>query len=388
MKKIKVLFIYGNLEFGGIQRVLSLLSEEFSKRGKYEVYLALFNNIKQDMPFYGEIIDIKAPTSRNYFLLFFNIIKRVISLNKIVKQKKIDIIFSRSLMPNLMALLSKKIYKFETPLIVSHHSSLEKFVKWVGFQGLIEKRYNIKFQNVADKIMCVSKGIENELVDSGVDKDKLTTIHNPIQVDKINLMSKEKINSEHEFIFDRKFKIIISVGRLVEEQKNFQLLIESYIEVNKNIKSRLLILGDGPDRKKLDKLIIDNNQQENIYLLGWQENPYKYLKRSDLFVLSSDWEGFPNILLEALSCDIPVISTDCTFGPNEIIQNNINGILVPVNDKLELSKAMYKVLSDKSFAKKLASKGKQRSLDFSIDKITSQYEKLINEVLQKNVNVR
>ena len=91
------------------------------------------------------------------------------------------------------------------------------------------------------------------------------------------------------------------------------------MEVNKNIKCRLVILGDGPERSKLEKLIIDKNQQENIYLLGLQENPFHYLKRSDLFVLSSNWEGFGNVVFEALTCAIPVISTDCEFGPNEII---------------------------------------------------------------------
>ncbi|MCL2154840.1 MAG: glycosyltransferase [Leptospirales bacterium] len=379
MKKIKILFIYGNLEFGGIQRVIQLLSEELSKRGKYEIYLGLFNNIK-NIPFCGEIIDIKAPTSKNFFLLFLNIIKRIKRINKIIKEKDIDVIYASSLMPNLMALLSKKIYKFKIPIIVSHHTSLEKFAKTVGgISGLIEKRYNIKFKDTADKILCVSKGVENELADNGFDKDKLITIYNPVSIDKINSMSKEKINGEHEFIFDKKFKIIISVGRFVKA-KNFPLLLESYMEINKNIKSQLVIIGDGPERSKLEKLIIDN-QQHDIYLLGWQENPFKYLKQSDLFVLSSNWEGFGNVIIEAMACGIPVISTDCPFGPREIIQNNVNGILVPVNDKVELSKAMSRVLSDRSFAKRLSSKGKQRSLDFSIDKITSQYEKLISEVL-------
>ena len=379
MKKIKILFVYSDLMFGGIQRVLQLLSEELSKRKKYEIYLALFSNI-QNVPFHGEIIDINAPSSKNYFLLFFNIIKRIIKLNKIVKEKEINVIISSDLVANFIALTSKKVYNFDVPLIVIHHNNFGKAVKSLGISGFIAKRYNIKFQDAANKIMCVSKGIENELAENGFDKNKLTTIYNLVSVDKINLMSKQKINSDHEFIFDKKFKIIISVGRLVE-QKNFQLLIEAYMAVNNNIKCRLVIVGEGPERGNLEKLITDNDQQENIYLIGWHENPFSYLKRSDLFVLSSNWEGFGNVIIEAMACAIPVISTDCPFGPNEIIENNINGVLVTANDKLELSKAMFKVLSSKSHAEKLAFKGKQRSLDFSSNKIAAQYEKLINEVL-------
>jgi len=250
----------------------------------------------------------------------------------------------------------------------------------MGISGIIAKRCNIKFNDIADRVICVSKGIENELDECGFNRDRLTTIHNPVSINEINSMSKQKINSEHEFIFDKNFKIIIAIGRLIEI-KNIPLLIESYMEVNKKIKSRLLIVGDGPERSKLEKLIIDYNQQKNIYLLGWQNNPFNYLKRSDLFVLTSNSEGFGNVIIEAMTCGTPVISTDCQFGPNEIIQNNINGILVPVNDKLKLSEAMYKVLSDKSYAGKLSSQGKQRALDFSSDKIAMQYAKLIDEVL-------
>ena len=379
MKKIKVLFVFNDLKGTGIERVLEVLSEEFSKMKKYEIYLALFNNI-QNVPFYGEIIDLKAQTTKNPFLLFLNIVKRVRRLNKIVKEKEIDVIISCWIIPNLIALVSKKIYKFKTPLIVSYHGNLEKSSKYMGIAGLIAKSYNIKFRDSANRVLCVSKGIENELAERGFNSDRLTTIHNPVSIDKINSMSEQKIDSEHEFLFDKNFKIIISVGRLIE-LKNFQLLIESYIEVNKNIKCRLIIVGDGPERSKLEKLIIDNNQQKNIYFLGWQNNPFNYLKRSDLFVLTSNSEGFGNVIIEAMACGTPVISTDCEFGPNEIIQNNVNGILVPVNDKLELSKAMSKVLSNESYAKKLSSQGKQRVLDFSSDKIAAQYEKLIDDVL-------
>ena len=379
MKKTKVLFVFNDLKGAGIERVLELLSKEFSKMKKYEIYLALFNNI-QNIPFYGEIIDLKAPTTKNYFLLLINIAKRVIRLNKIVKEKEIDVIISCWIIPNLIALLSKKIYKFKTTLIVSYHGNLKQSSKYMGISGLIAKRYNIKFNDIADRIVSVSKGTESELYDNGFNKDKLVTIYNPVSINEIDAMSKQKINREYEFIFDKNYKIIISVGRLII-LKNIPLLIESYMEVNKKIKSRLIIVGDGPERSKLEKLIIDNNQQENIYLLGWQNNPFNYLKRSDLFVLTSNSEGFGNVIIESMACGTPVISTDCQFGPNEIIQNNINGILVPVNDKLKLSEAMSKVLSDEFFAMKLSSQGKQRALDFSSDKIAMQYEKLIDEVL-------
>ena len=117
--------------------------------------------------------------------------------------------------------------------------------------------------------------------------------------------------------------------------------------------------------------------ENDIFFLGWQKNPFKFLSRAKVFVLSSLWEGLPNTLIEALACGCPAVSTDCPSGPNEIIENGKSGILVTLKDEKALAQAMIKILSDSSFSQELIKNGKKRAEDFSLKNIINQYERII-----------
>ncbi len=138
--------------------------------------------------------------------------------------------------------------------------------------------------------------------------------------------------------------------------------------------SRLVILGDGGKRSNLEKLARQLGIERQVTFLGFQTNPFKYLARSDIFVLSSLWEGFALVIVEAMACGIPVISTRCPSGPDEIITDGVNGLLVPVADETALAEAILRLLKDKKLAVKLAQAGTKRAEDFAITKIIKQYE--------------
>ena len=172
------------------------------------------------------------------------------------------------------------------------------------------------------------------------------------------------------------------------EQKNHKLVLSAI----KEVEAFLYIIGDGVLKNKLESLIQEYNLENRVFLLGRQENPYKYLSKADCFLFSSNYEGFPNVLLEALSCNLPIISTDCLSGPREILAPNSDlkfqlkdgiefakyGVLVPVNDVDKLKEAMNLMIADKDLRSRYKEKARQRAGDFDVKKIIKQYEDVLN----------
>ena len=193
MGKKKVLFVFNDFKGAGIERILSILSEELSKKNKYELYLALFKNI-QGLPFHGKIIDLNAPTSGNPILLVINIFKRVIKLKNIIISEKIDLVCPRSLLPNFIVLLAKRIFKFDTPVIPSYHNDFIKSIQYMGISGIISQKYNLKYQKYANKIICVSNGLSEDFAKKGFIKNKIVTIYNPVNIKNVDKLSKVNID--------------------------------------------------------------------------------------------------------------------------------------------------------------------------------------------------
>ena len=132
-------------------------------------------------------------------------------------------------------------------------------------------------------------------------------------------------------------------------------------------------MGDGPERANIEAEIDSRGLTEDVAIVGYQQNPYAYMARSSMFVFASHWEGFPNVLLEALACELPVVSTNCPAGPAEIIEHRVNGMLVPVAQPEMLAEAVLEVLEDTKLRENLATSGKRRAEDFCAPRIVGQY---------------
>lgn len=163
-------------------------------------------------------------------------------------------------------------------------------------------------------------------------------------------------------------RIIVAIGRLAR-QKSFDTLIKAFSLVSKHLPTRLLLIGDGKEKANLQGLCKDLGVERKVDFLGYQKNPYPYLRLANLFVLSSAWEGSPNVLIEALSLGVPVVATDCPSGPREILENGRYGPLVAVGDHLELASAIKKVLSHPLPAEVL----REAARPFHADSATRQY---------------
>ena len=220
-----------------------------------------------------------------------------------------------------------------------------------------------------DKIITQSRDMTEDLLKNiDISKEKIVEINNPADIDRIEKLSNENIEIE----FDKNSKNILCVGRLAL-QKGFDLIIQSMsFLTDKNIK--LYILGDGEERENLLNLIEKFNLKERVFLLGRKSNPYVYMKNADLFILSSRYEGFPNVLIEASTCGLYSICNNCPGGVNEIILEDINGNIVDFNNKDLVAKIIEKNLILNKDKKKIKDSIKKR---YSLGKIVKKYEDLI-----------
>ena len=140
-------------------------------------------------------------------------------------------------------------------------------------------------------------------------------------------------------------------------------------------------MGEGREREKLEMIVKQLNISDNVYFAGLQKNSYKFMARADVFVLSSMLEGLPNALVEAIICGVPVVSTDCKSGPNEVINDGKNGFLVPVGDEKALAEAILKLLNSRELRERFSSEARKKVLQqFSFEKTIGGYENIFEQV--------
>ena len=374
MKKKLSILIY-SLASGGAERVVSILLDEL--KDKYDITLFLMN----------ETIFYKIPKDIKIFYLE-NSYPRESGIKKLLKlpflawrYKKLnsaEVSLSFMNRPNYISILAK-ILGMKSKVVVSERA-MPSLQHKSGLQGFINRTLIKYLYKSADIITANSKGNTHDLQNSFGCKN-VVTINNPFDLEKIETYSREEVDFR-----DEKFTFI-TVGR-VDSGKNHKLLVEAI----KDIDAKLYIVGDGELRSALEEQIRELNLKDKVVLLGRQSNPYKYLAKADCFVFSSLYEGFPNVLIEALACGLPVISGDCQSGPREILapESDVKiqlkdevefaeyGILVPLNSVEKLKEAMNKIMTSEDLRNRYKEKAQQRARGFDVKKIIKQYEDVIN----------
>ena len=305
-------FIIPGLKNGGAERVLSTLSLNLNKNIKQ--YIFTWDGKEKDYDFNSEIIDFNIINSKNILINIFVLINRVIKARKYKKKYNIDTSISHLEGANIVNILSRR--KDKIIITVHNFQTLERN----GGYGFIFKILIRLLYNKADIIVAVSEEIKEDLIENfNIEKQKIKVIYNPFDVNQINDLSKEEIDNDEKYIFSS--PVIINVGRLTKQKGQWHLI--KIIEILKkdipNIK--LLILGKGELEKELKKMIVDLGLEDNVILMGFKNNPFKYIRNSDIFALTSLYEGFPMCLVEAMACETPVISVDCKSGPREILSD-------------------------------------------------------------------
>ena len=369
MNPKKLLFVISSLCGGGAERVVIHQINHLNK-DKYDIFLVIFENkldYRKDLVSPVRIVCLYKKSRWDFF-------KLILQLRGLICDYKPAVVISSLNYTNIVTVLASMFMKRKFRVILCEQNYPRKYLSEVRL-GYLKKWLMKLTYRKADGIVSVSKGIKRVLVeDFNIRSEKIITIYNPISLETVREESQKEI--EHPFFKDKNAQVIISAGRLVE-QKRFDRLLRAFSLVRiKQEKVHLIILGKGPLRKELEALSSQLNINKCVDFVGFKSNPYAWISKADLFVLSSDFEGFPMVLLEAMACGTAVISTDCPSGPGEIITNGENGMLTPLADEKTLSEAILVLLKDEKLMKKFSEEGKKRAEDFRIEKILPQYEAL------------
>lgn len=370
MNRKRVMLLLPSLVGGGAQRVAALLLKHLD-RDQFEPLLALFEDrcdyaIPEDVA----VICLHKKSYDHFPKLSW-------MLAKTYEKEKVDVVLSFMNYPNLIAVAARKLSSTKPKLLLSERNYASISLRHIPHSRPIMWAIPRLYPR-SDGVICLSKGVANDLVANfGVPREKIKVIYNPVDTDLISALAKEDV--DHPWFARKERPVIVAMGRLTA-QKGYPYLLKAFAQITANCSCRLVVLGRGEEREMLERLAKELAIEEDVVFLGFQRNPFNYLSASDIFVTSSLWEGLGNVILEAMACGTPVVATRCPSGPEEIITDGENGLLVPVADEESLAEAMLRLLKDKELATKLAQAGRKRVDDFAVKKIVHEYEDAFSTV--------
>ncbi len=360
-KSPDISFFMSHLGSGGIGKMRLNLAKEMIRQG-YHVEFVLGNS---SGPYADKVKGIAPVVDLHTSHGFWGVLPFALYL--LMRQP--HVIVCEKLRVNVVALRARRLVGAKSMVFASIHGVLSHKLYE---QGLPEKKARKKHALIKkwygenDGFIAVSKGIRDDLVNNfGIPAEKVHVIHNPV-VSRDMVCQGESI-ADHPWLIKKELPVIIGIGRL-EHEKGFDVLLKAFKEVVGVFRCRLLILGEGSQRNSLERLASDLGITQYVSLPGFVHNPYPYLKRADLFVLSSKWEGFGNVIVEAMACGTPIVATDCPVGPREILEDGRLGHLVPVGDHVALSQAILSSLNEPTPRKVLMEAAQKYTVEEAVRK--------------------
>lgn len=356
----RVALVFSSLRGGGIQRVMLNLADGFLARG-LRVDLVIVDargELEPAVPRLARVIDLRARRS----------VYALRSLVGYLRRERPKAILASQTHLNLLTIAARSLSGLRARVVVSEHIALDAVLR--NAPTWKERVFPLGARlcyGMADGLVVVSHATAARFAETtGLPLNMATVIHNPVVTP--DLFAQAAMPVDHDWFTAGKPPVILSAGRLTR-QKDHETLLRAFVLVRQRIPARLLILGEGEERTNLEALIGRLGIRGDVQLQGFVLNPFAYMARARLFALSSRWEGFGNVLVEAMACGAPVVSTDCPSGPAEILQGGSLGRLAAVGDPRSLADAMLHTLGSPPAPAAL----RERALEFSSDRAVRSY---------------
>ena len=275
------------------------------------------------------------------------------SLAKYLRRERPSALISAQHFANVSAVIARSLAHRDVKLVLTERVFIDEALKRDrGLGALVLPRLMRLLYARADAVVANAGDSAERLAQMlGWSPGSVRTIYNPTFDPSIRLMADEPVSES--WFSPAEPPVVLGVGRLAP-QKDFGILVRAFAAIRAKLDCRLVILGEGPERALLEALARDLGVTDDVKLPGHKSNPYSYMTRAALFVLSSRYEGLPNVLIEAQASGVPVLSTDCPTGPREILLDGSAGVLVPVGDVEAMAEQGVRLLTDRAFAQSLA----------------------------------
>src|SRR3989338_1328791 len=370
MKKIKLFVFIPSLKGGGAERVSSKIASRLDPK--------LFDTTLVVGKKEGEYVSALPANLAVRDLGKVHVRGCIVPLAFLFRREKPDAVISFMHHSNIAVLLAKAISMSDVKIITAERNVMEYVYEHVPKIVLPFVRFLYRLSAAS---LGGSRGLQkNVQAFLRIPEDKFRVIYNHIDFDFIQNKAKEL--THHPWLQDNYPPVVLGVGRLVP-QKDFATLIQAFARAEKPEGTKLIILGQGPLRDDLLGLVKKLEIAKYVDLPGFQKNPYSFFANADVFVLSSLWEGFGNVIPEAFALGVPVVSTDCNYGPNEIVRNGVNGLLVPPGDIEAMARGVQRMLGYREFALRCDLNARKESENLSIENIVKQYQDFVNFVIKR-----
>lgn len=356
MKRIAI--FVPDLAGGGAERMIVNLANEFTRRGLDTVLILA----KQDGP---NCQSLSTAVRVRELGVSFTDPRVLFALTRALRMERPSALLTAMTYPNIAGIIARRIVGHRFRLIISERTVLTRQSR---ARSLLREKLKPfaarRLYRFADRIVAISNGVAADLVENiGVARSKVDVIYNPAS--EPTTEGSHAPPTHPAFRRDR-IPVILGVGRLAPE-KDFGMLVRAFAQLRKNRLARLVILGEGPERAALEALATDLEVADSVWMPGYVGNPYAYMAHSSVLALSSRWEGFGNVLVEALACGCPVVSTDCPGGPQEILDGGTFGLLVPVGDPLAMAEALQRAIDSPRHTERNRSRARKFSVKAAAD---------------------
>jgi glycosyltransferase involved in cell wall biosynthesis len=368
------LFIFSLSGGGGEQRLITALAHAFAARG-HKVDLVV---VSSQNPPYEELSPLVRLVTLNPWWTHLPGVRTgrwtlasIPALANYLRRERPAALLSASHLVNVGAPWARSLARIRTTLVLRINTQMTRPIV------NIRTRYRLwqarLFYPCADAIIANSNGVADDVARvTGLPRGRITTIYDPVVTP--DLREKMRTPLDHPWFVPGNPPVLLAVGRLVA-QKDFSTLLAAFARVRRVRPARLVILGEGKERTRLEELARDLDVTAHVALPGLVLNPFPYMMRASAFVLSSAYEGLPRVLIEALACGCPVVSTDCPSGPAEILDGGSYGALVPVADDAAMAKAILATLDEPPDPDRLRARATLFSLDGKVNRYLQVLQK-------------